>query len=40
MAERQAKQIAQEKALKVKKTKGEEKELTKLLEFRKRQAYA
>lgn len=40
MAERQAKQIAQEKAAKVKKTKGEEKELSKLLEFRKRQAYA
>ena len=40
MAERQAKQIAQEKASKVKKTKGEEKELSKLLEFRKRQAYA
>ena len=40
MAERQAKQIAQEKALKVKKTKGEEKEISKLLEFRKRQAYA
>ena len=40
MAERQAKQIAQEKAAKVKKTKGEEKEVSKLLEFRKRQAYA
>ena len=40
MAERQAKQIAQEKASKVKKTKGEEKEVSKLLEFRKRQAYA
>lgn len=40
MAERQAKQIAQEKASKVKRTKGEEKELSKLLEFRKRQAYA
>ena len=40
MAERQAKQIAQEKASKVKKTKGEEKEISKLLEFRKRQAYA
>ena len=40
MAERQAKQIAQEKASKVKRTNGEEKELSKLLEFRKRQAYA
>ncbi len=40
MAERQAKQIAQEKAAKVKRTKGEERELSKLLEFRKRQAYA
>ena len=40
MAERQAKQIAQEKAAKVRKTKGEEKEISKLLEFRKRQAYA
>ena len=40
MAERQAKQIAQEKAAKVKRTKGEDKELSKLLEFRKRQAYA
>ena len=40
MAERQAKQIAQEKAAKVKKMKGEEKEVSKLLEFRKRQAYA
>lgn len=40
MAERQAKQIAQEKAAKVKKKKGEEKEVSKLLEFRKRQAYA
>ena len=40
MAERQAKQIAQEKAAKLKKNKGEEKELSKLLEFRKRQAYA
>jgi len=40
MAERQAKQIAQEKASKLKKSKGEEKELSKLLEFRKRQAYA
>ena len=40
MAERQSKQIAQEKAAKVKKTKGEEKEISKLLEFRKRQAYA
>lgn len=40
MAERQAKQAAQEKAAKLKKNKGEEKELSKLLEFRKRQAYA
>ena len=40
MAERQAKQIAQEKASKIRKTKGEEKEISKLLEFRKRQAYA
>ena len=40
MAERQAKQIAQEKASKVKKTKDEGKEISKLLEFRKRQAYA
>ncbi len=40
MAERQAKQEAQEKAAKLKKNKGEEKELSKLLEFRKRQAYA
>jgi len=40
MAERQAKQLAQEKAAKLKKNKGEEKELSKLLEFRKRQAYA
>ena len=40
MAERQAKQIAQEKAAKIRKTKGEDKEISKLLEFRKRQAYA
>lgn len=40
MAERQAKQLAQEKAAKIKKTKGEDKEISKLLEFRKRQAYA
>ena len=40
MAARQAKQIAQEKASKVKRLKGEEKEVSKLLEFRKRQAYA
>ena len=40
MASRQAKQIAQEKASKLKKNRGEEKELSKLLEFRKRQAYA
>ena len=40
MADRQAKQIAQEKASKVKKSKGEEKEISRLLDFRKRQAYA
>lgn len=40
MAARQAKQIEQEKASKVRKLKGEEKEISKLLEFRKRQAYA
>lgn len=40
MAERQAKQLVQEKALKIKKNKGEEKEISKLLEFRKKQAYA
>ena len=40
MAARQAKQIEQEKASKVKKMKGEEKEISRLLEFRKRQAYA
>ena len=40
MAERQAKQIEQEKATKIKKAKGEDKEISKLLEFRKRQAYA
>lgn len=40
MAERQAKQIEQEKASKVRKMKGEEKEISNLLEFRKRQAYA
>ena len=40
MAARQAKQIEQEKASKVKKMKGDEKELSNLLEFRKRQAYA
>lgn len=40
IADRQAKQIAQEKASKLKKNKGGEKEIAKLLEFRKRQAYA
>ena len=40
MAARQAKQIEQEKASKVKKMKGEQKEISNLLEFRKRQAYA
>ena len=40
MAERKAKQIAQEKAAKLSKSKGEEKEISRLLEFRKRQAYA
>ncbi len=40
LADRQAKQLAQEKASKVKKSKGEEKEIARLLDFRKRQAYA
>ena len=40
MAERQAKQIAQEKAGKTKKAKNTEKEITNLLSFKKRQAYA
>jgi len=40
MAERQAKQIEQEKAQKAKKAKGTESEITNLLTFRKRQAYA
>ncbi len=40
MAERQAKQIAQEKAKKTKKAKNTEAEITSLLRFKKRQAYA
>lgn len=40
MAERQLKQIEQEKAQKTKKAKGVESEITNLLSFRKRQAYA
>ncbi len=40
MAERQRKQLEQEKAQKTKKAKGTEKEITNLLPFRKRQAYA
>jgi glycosyltransferase involved in cell wall biosynthesis len=40
LADRQAKQAAQEKASKVNRSKGEEKEIARLLEFRKRQAYA
>ncbi len=40
MAERQAKQIEQERAQKTKKAKGTENEITNLLTFRKRQAYA
>ncbi len=40
VASRQARQIEQEKASKVKRIKGQEKEISKLLEFRKRQAYA
>ena len=40
MAEKQRKQLEQEKAQKTKKAKGTEKEITNLLAFRKRQAYA
>ena len=40
MAERQRKQMQQEKAQKTKKAKGTEKEITNLLSFKKRQAYA
>ena len=40
MAERQRKQLEQEKAQKTKKAKGTEKEITNLLTFKKRQAYA
>ena len=40
MAERQAKQIEQEKANKTKKAKNTERELSNLLSFKKRQAYA
>ena len=40
MAERQARQIEQEKAKKTKKAKNTETEITNLLTFRKRQAYA
>ena len=40
MAEKQRKQIEQEKAQKAKKAKGTEKEITNLLSFKKRQAYA
>ena len=40
MAERQRKQLVQEKAQKTKKAKGTEKEITNLLTFKKRQAYA
>ena len=40
MAEKQRKQLEQEKAQKAKKAKGTEKEITNLLAFRKRQAYA
>lgn len=40
MAERQARQIAQEKARKTKRAKNTETEITNLLAFRKRQAYA
>ena len=40
MAERQRKQLVQEKAQKTKKAKGSEKEITNLLTFKKRQAYA
>ena len=40
MAERQRKQIEQEKAQKTKRAKGTEREITNLLSFKKRQAYA
>ena len=40
MAERQANQMLQEKAKKTKKAKGTENEITNLLSFKKRQAYA
>jgi len=40
MAERQRKQLVQEKAQKTRKAKGTEKEITNLLTFKKRQAYA
>ena len=40
MAERQARQIAQEEAQKTKKAKNTDKEITNLLGFKKRQAYA
>ena len=40
MAERQARQIAQENAKKTKKAKNTEGEITSLLTFKKRQAYA
>ena len=40
MAERQAKQILQERAKKAKKAKGTENEITNLLSFKQRQAFA
>ena len=40
MAQRQANQIIQEKAKKTKRVKNTESEITNLLNFRKRQAYA
>lgn len=40
MAERQAKQILQERAKKAKKAKGTESEITNLLSFKQRQAFA
>ena len=40
MAEKQARQLAQEEAQKTKKAKNSEKEITNLLGFKKRQAYA
>ena len=40
MAEKQAEQIAQEKAKKANKAKNTEKEITKLLSFKKKHAYA